>query len=65
MVHIRKIREKIESNPRRKDADQMIRVFDNLLANAIKYSDKPGQITVRLTKRTALLKCESLIVLLD
>jgi signal transduction histidine kinase len=32
------------------DADQMIRVFDNLLANAIKYSDKPGVITVRLTQ---------------
>lgn len=32
------------------DADQMIRVFDNLLANAIKYSDKPGQITIRLNE---------------
>ncbi|QGQ94865.1 sensor histidine kinase [Paenibacillus psychroresistens] len=32
------------------DADQMIRVFDNLLANAIKYSDKPGEVTVRLTR---------------
>jgi signal transduction histidine kinase len=32
------------------DADQMIRVFDNLLNNAIKYSDKPGQITVRVTR---------------
>jgi signal transduction histidine kinase len=30
------------------DADQMIRVFENLLINAIKYSDKPGLVTLRL-----------------
>ncbi|TPG71053.1 sensor histidine kinase [Brevibacillus laterosporus] len=28
------------------DADKMVRVFDNLLINAIKYSDKPGEIQV-------------------
>ncbi|GAA3408747.1 ATP-binding protein [Paenibacillus hodogayensis] len=30
------------------DADKMIRVFDNLLTNAVKYSHKPGTIRVLL-----------------
>ncbi|MGZ4134079.1 MAG: HAMP domain-containing sensor histidine kinase, partial [Tumebacillaceae bacterium] len=30
------------------DADKMVRVFENLLANAIKYSTKPGEIKVEL-----------------
>lgn len=30
------------------DVDKMIRVFENLLGNALKYSLKPGAITVRL-----------------
>ncbi|GIP31210.1 cell wall metabolism sensor histidine kinase WalK [Paenibacillus sp. J2TS4] len=32
------------------DADQMIRVFENLLTNAIKYSTKPGTVSVHLSK---------------
>ncbi|MEK8127777.1 ATP-binding protein [Paenibacillus filicis] len=32
------------------DVDKMIRVFDNLLGNAIKYSPKPGTIAVGLAK---------------
>ncbi|WP_159887392.1 sensor histidine kinase [Paenibacillus puerhi] len=32
------------------DVDKMIRVFDNLLGNAIKYSPKPGEIAVGLAK---------------
>ncbi|TBL81892.1 HAMP domain-containing protein [Paenibacillus thalictri] len=32
------------------DTDQVIRVFDNLLANAVKYSLKPGVITVQMVK---------------
>ncbi|SDD71480.1 HAMP domain-containing protein [Paenibacillus sp. UNCCL117] len=32
------------------DVDKMIRVFDNLLGNAIKYSPKPGVISVGLAK---------------
>jgi len=32
------------------DAHKMIRVFENLLTNAIKYSLKPGSVKVRMTK---------------
>ncbi len=32
------------------DADKMIRVFENLLTNAIKYSYKPGAVTVKMRK---------------
>lgn len=32
------------------DADKIIRVFENLLTNAIKYSSKPGVVSVRLTR---------------
>jgi signal transduction histidine kinase len=32
------------------DVDQMIRVFENLLGNALKYSPKPGVITVSMIK---------------
>lgn len=32
------------------DVDKMIRVFENLLGNAIKYSPKPGTITVGMAK---------------
>lgn len=32
------------------DPDQMIRVFDNLLTNAVKYSDKPGIISVLMLR---------------
>ncbi|TDF98009.1 sensor histidine kinase [Paenibacillus piri] len=32
------------------DVDKMIRVFENLLANAIKYSLKPGAITVQVAR---------------
>jgi len=35
-----------ERMPVRIDVDKMIRVFENLLTNAIKYSVKPGTITV-------------------
>ncbi|MFH5184265.1 sensor histidine kinase [Paenibacillus sp. TAB 01] len=31
------------------DVDKMIRVFENLLTNALKYSLKPGEITVKLS----------------
>lgn len=30
------------------DADKMIRVYENLIMNAIKYSHKPGEVIVRL-----------------
>ncbi len=30
------------------DPDKIVRVFENLLGNAIKYSDKPGEILVRM-----------------
>lgn len=33
------------------DTDKTVRVFDNLLMNAIKYSTKPGTITVSLYKQ--------------
>jgi signal transduction histidine kinase len=33
------------------DPDKMLRVFENLIINAIKYSHKPGEITVKLNKR--------------
>jgi signal transduction histidine kinase len=41
----------------RMDPDKMIRVFENLLTNAIKYSLKPGEVRVRLlaTERRALV----------
>lgn len=32
------------------DADKMIRVFENLLTNAVKYSEKPGTVTVSMTR---------------
>ena len=32
------------------DVDKTVRVFENLLMNAIKYSDKPGTIQIRLLK---------------
>jgi signal transduction histidine kinase len=32
------------------DVDQMIRVFENLLGNALKYSPKPGVISVNMAK---------------
>lgn len=32
------------------DADKMIRVFENLLTNAVKYSLKPGVVTVAMTR---------------
>lgn len=34
------------------DADKMIRVFDNLLTNAVKYSRKPGTIRVLLFRES-------------
>lgn len=34
----------------RMDPDKMIRVFENLLTNAIKYSLKPGEVRVRLLR---------------
>ncbi|WP_248927768.1 sensor histidine kinase [Paenibacillus hamazuiensis] len=42
----------------RMDVDQMIRVFENLLTNAVKYSLKPGTIKVLMTreKRDVLVR---------
>jgi signal transduction histidine kinase len=37
----------------RMDPDKMIRVFENLLTNAIKYSLKPGEVKIKL-QRTAV-----------
>lgn len=36
------------------DVDKMIRVFENLLANAIKYSTKPGEIKVAMKEKDGL-----------
>ncbi|PYI54057.1 two-component sensor histidine kinase [Paenibacillus flagellatus] len=38
------------------DADKMIRVFDNLLTNAVKYSRKPGTIRVLLFREAEYVK---------
>lgn len=32
------------------DAERLVRVYDNLISNAIKYSDKPSEITISLQK---------------
>lgn len=32
------------------DPDKLVRVFENLLTNALRYSQKPGEIKVRLVK---------------
>lgn len=42
----------------RMDADKMIRVFENLLTNAIKYSLKPGEVKIKLQRTsTHVLVC--------
>ncbi|MDQ0273983.1 HAMP domain-containing sensor histidine kinase [Cytobacillus purgationiresistens] len=33
------------------DVERLVRVFDNLINNAIKYSDKPSEITISLQKK--------------
>lgn len=33
------------------DVDKCLRVFENLITNAIKYSEKPGEVMVKLTKK--------------
>lgn len=38
------------------DASKMIRVFENLLGNAVKYSRKPGTVTVRLVRESEWAK---------
>ncbi|WP_409341983.1 ATP-binding protein [Paenibacillus sp. MBLB4367] len=38
------------------DADKMIRVFENLLTNAVKYSLKPGVVTVAMTRENEYVR---------
>ncbi|MCR8994382.1 HAMP domain-containing sensor histidine kinase [Brevibacillus laterosporus] len=38
------------------DADKIVRVFDNLLINAIKYSDKPGEILINAEQRGSSIR---------
>jgi signal transduction histidine kinase len=37
------------------DSDKMVRVFENILMNAVKYGYKPGQITVDISKQETKL----------
>lgn len=48
-LQLEKVLEKPEI-PGRVDAEQLVRAIDNLLMNAIKFSRKPGVITVRLAE---------------
>jgi signal transduction histidine kinase len=40
------------------DAEKFVRAVDNLLMNALKFSLKPGSITVRLSERGSLIRLE-------